>query len=66
MFNASSLGSLARLRDYRSLRISSFDRTGGNQDWVEVDAGQTKTLADIKGPGCIRHIWMTTGFRHYA
>ncbi len=24
-----------------------------------IDAGQTITLADIDGPGCVRHIWMT-------
>lgn len=60
----STLSSLPHLRNYRSLRVSSFDRTGGNRDWVEVDAGETKTLAEIKGPGCIRHIWMTMGFPH--
>lgn len=25
-----------------------------------VPAGDTLTLADIEGPGCLRHIWMTT------
>ncbi|HZP80399.1 MAG TPA: glycoside hydrolase family 172 protein [Chthonomonadaceae bacterium] len=25
-----------------------------------LPAGQTVTLADIQGPGCIRHIWITT------
>jgi len=33
---------------------------------VHIEAGQTFTLADIKGPGAIQHIWMTaTGhWRH--
>jgi hypothetical protein len=26
---------------------------------VDVPPGQTHTVADIKGPGMIRHIWMT-------
>ena len=26
---------------------------------VQIDAGQTFTLADITGPGAIQHIWMT-------
>ncbi len=25
-----------------------------------IPAGETVTLADIEGPGTIRHIWMTT------
>src|SRR5262249_48029235 len=44
----------------RSRRVSSYDRTGGNHDWIVVDAGATATLADIKGPGIIKHIWCTT------
>ncbi len=28
---------------------------------VVIPAGETLTLADIAGPGCIQHIWMTTG-----
>ncbi len=52
------------LRDYHSRRASSFDRTGGNRDWLVVQPGRSTTLADIRGPGCIRHIWMTMGFPH--
>ncbi|HEV2126132.1 MAG TPA: glycoside hydrolase family 172 protein [Chloroflexota bacterium] len=52
-------GELTRARDARSARFSSWDQTGRNQDpWV-IAAGQTVTLADIEGPGCITHIWMT-------
>ncbi|SDN95318.1 Protein of unknown function [Paenibacillus sp. yr247] len=35
------------------------DRTGGNYDWFEIQAGQTYEIANIKGAGCIRHIWCT-------
>lgn len=59
MFPATGLAGLPRLRDYRSKRISSYDRTGGNRDWVDVEGGQRLTIAEIDGPGCIRHIWMT-------
>lgn len=38
--------------------ISSWDRTGGNNDYVVVKAGQTFTLADIPGAGSIKHIWI--------
>ncbi len=57
----SSLDSLARLGNgVRSRRCSSYDTTGGNADNWPVYAGETVTLADIVGPGAIRHIWMTT------
>lgn len=53
------LSSLPRLRTTRSRRVSSWDQTGGNHDWYEIAPGATKVLADIRGPGCIRHLWMT-------
>lgn len=56
-----SLGSLARLRNgVRSKRWSSYDKTGGNADYWDIPAGQTLVLGEMKGSGCIRHIWMTT------
>lgn len=56
-----SLDDLARLRDGRSKRISSYDRAGGNRDATEFAAGETVTIAKIAGAGCIRHIWITVG-----
>jgi hypothetical protein len=57
----SSLASLPRLRNYTSHRESSYDPTGGNQDAWQIQAGKKRTLAEIDGPGCIKHIWMTLG-----
>lgn len=57
--DGSPLGRLAELRDARSKRVSSWDQTGGNRDCIPIPAGQTATLADIQGAGCIRHIWFT-------
>ncbi len=53
------LGSLARLGYGRSMRSSSWDRSGGNRDNVAVGPGETRRIAEIEGPGCITHIWMT-------
>lgn len=50
---------LARLRNYKSQRSSSWDRTGGNADWVVVKPGQTATLLNANGAGVITHIWFT-------
>jgi hypothetical protein len=53
------LGELPRAKDYKLLRISSYDRTGGNADARPIDPGQTLTLLEEKGPGEISHIWIT-------
>ena len=38
--------------DVKSLRVSSFDKSGGNNDRLEkIAQGERRTLADIKGPG---------------
>jgi hypothetical protein len=53
------LFALARLRNYKNLRSSSWDRTGGNADSVAVDPGQTTTLLDVSGAGVVTHMWFT-------
>ena len=58
---AGLLAQLPKLRDYRSRRVSSYDVTGGNHDWTDIQAGKEQQIADIAGPGCIKHIWMTIG-----
>lgn len=60
----SPLGGLPFIKSARSLRESSWDRTGGNKDFAVVEPSQTYVMADIKGTGCIKHIWTTT--RCYA
>ena len=57
----SNLASLPRLREYTSHRISSYDATGGNRDAWRIQPGEKRKLAEIQGPGCIKHIWMTLG-----
>ena len=61
MYQNGLLASLTRFRKARSLRASSWDTSGRNGDAWRIEAGETKVLADIKGPGCINHIWMTQG-----
>ena len=43
--------SLPALKDYRALRVSSHDRSGGNADALQVKPGETAVLADLEGPG---------------
>jgi len=50
---------LAVLRKARTGRCSSWDTRGRNRDAWSIEPGETRVLADIKGPGAITHIWMT-------
>ena len=59
VFKGSPLGELARIRNVTTRRVSSWDRTGGNMDFLVIKPGETVTLADIHGAGCINHIWCT-------
>lgn len=54
-----TLKSLVRRRDARTKRLSSYDTTGGNRDHWDIPVGNTCTLADIPGAGCITHLWFT-------
>lgn len=53
------LGDLIKPKDYTLKRISSYDRTGANDDFRPIAPGETLTLLDEKGPGEISHLWIT-------
>jgi len=53
------LDQLSTLRSGRTGRVSSWAHDGRNSDAWWIEPGQTRVLADIKGPGKITHIWMT-------
>jgi hypothetical protein len=56
-----ALGSLPRIRDCRARRASSYDRSGGNADFIRVAPGETKAFAELPGAGIVRHIWLGGG-----
>ena len=43
----------------RSRRATSTSERGDNRDRLSIVRGDTHTLLDVKGPGCITHIWFT-------
>lgn len=46
--------------DVRSKRISSYDRSGGNNDRLEtIRDGESRILFEVAGAGIINHIWIT-------
>lgn len=56
------LSSLAYLKTYTQERISSYDLQGGNADGGHrnpIKPGETRTLAEIGGPGIVTHMWFT-------
>jgi hypothetical protein len=55
------LSDLARIqKDVKTKRVSSYDRTGGNNDRFEnIQDGEAKELFNVKGAGIINHIWIT-------
>src|SRR6476659_11302443 len=55
----SPLSGLPMLRNATSRRASSWDRSCGNDDRLHSQPGEEAVLADIRGAGCVRHIWVT-------
>jgi hypothetical protein len=46
----------------RMALISTYDRSGQNQDWhtfQNVGESRLVQIADLKGPGCVKRIWKT-------
>ncbi len=54
-----SLAGLAELRSFKSRRLSSWDRKGGNLDNLQIRSGESALLGEVIGAGCVKHIWMT-------
>ncbi|WP_226781714.1 glycoside hydrolase family 172 protein [Oceaniglobus trochenteri] len=55
----SPLRGLAKLRQCKTRRFSSFDPTGGNDDRLHIAPGKTAVIADYDGAGIVTHIWVT-------
>lgn len=55
----SDISNICFERNSARRRISSYDKSGGNDDRVYIPHGKTYTFADIKGAGVITHIWIT-------
>jgi len=56
---AASLTHLAEPPPGRAMHAGSWDRSGMNGDAVHVAPGQTITLLDHRGAGCVHRFWVT-------
>ncbi|MFO8017095.1 MAG: glycoside hydrolase family 172 protein [Promethearchaeia archaeon] len=61
----SSLNDIAKLQpdSVKRKRISSYDESGDNYDWIDIDPQQTVILGEGEYAGCITHIWCTFSCR---
>ena len=50
---------LTRPQNYKLVRVSSYDPTGGNADMRHIGVGETLTILDVDGPATLTHIWFT-------
>ena len=50
---------MARFRNYKARRSSSWDRTGGNRDAVLIEPGASATVLEVAGAGVVTHLWFT-------
>lgn len=57
------LSNLSQIVHARSKRISSYDRAGGNADFIAIPTGETVSIAEMKGAGIVKHIWITMSSR---
>jgi hypothetical protein len=57
--NEYQLPEYALSQSYQSLKQSSYDRTGGNDDRWPIAPGEMKEVFRANGPGIISHIWFT-------
>src|SRR5919197_4593318 len=55
----SFLPAYARAQNYKSLKQSSYDRTGGNGDRWPIAPGGVQEVFKATGAGVITHIWFT-------
>jgi len=61
-----SFSGMMTLTDTTTARVSSFSRSGGNNDFVSVPPGETLELANIAGAGVVRHLYFSIlGGQHY-
>jgi Protein of unknown function (DUF2961) len=56
---SAQLSDLVLPHTYVQKRASSYDRTGGNDDFVKIAPGETITLLNDSGPAIVTHLWIT-------
>lgn len=58
-YMGSGFGGLPARKRWRSRQISSYDRSGGNLDFISIPAGGRSVIGEVEGAGCVSRIWFT-------
>jgi hypothetical protein len=53
------IGGLPARKRWKSWQISSYDRSGGNLDFISIPAGCRSVIGEVEGAGCVSRIWFT-------
>jgi hypothetical protein len=48
---------MTTLRPHRTARVSSWDRSGRNRDFIMLPPHATMPLAELDGPGCVQYLY---------
>lgn len=60
-----NLDKLTRPLDFERRRVSSWNSSGANRDSLVLQPGSVVRLAELDGPGIIRHLWFTIRSEDY-
>lgn len=60
------LMNLAKKKEGKRRRISSYDRKGGNDDRYYIAPNERRIIAEMNNPGRIEHIWMTVSNENFV
>lgn len=55
------LSDLHEAKTFKRMRESSYNRQGGNEDFIWIEPGESHVVPTLVGPGIIRHVWFTIG-----
>lgn len=57
--NGNNLKSICQERVGTRHRSSSYDKSGGNEDYIRIKPNDSKVVMEDRGAGCITHMWFT-------
>jgi hypothetical protein len=55
--------SLPYLKNSKLIQVSSFDSSGGDNDWITIAPGKKAVIFEAEGPGMISRIWLAVDSR---
>ncbi len=53
------MNGFSKIKKATSNALSSYDKTGGNKDWIDIKPMEKVNIMDFEGCGIIKHIWCT-------